>query len=99
MKDNSMFHLNEKYIIALVKNDRTLLNELYEKFRPIIRCMVLQHNGSESDADDILQDALVALYSKARAGKLVVKEFDCFFYGVCKHKLLDKLNSEKKFLK
>jgi RNA polymerase sigma factor (sigma-70 family) len=99
MENNSLFHSSEKYINAFVKNDRTLLNELYEKFRPMIRCMVLQNNGTESDADDILQDALLALYCKAKTGKLVIKEFDNFFYGVCKHKLLDKLNSEKKFLK
>lgn len=49
-----MVHPNQKYIEALITNGQALLEELYAKYDGRINWMVLNNNGSEDDAADIL---------------------------------------------
>lgn len=91
-----MVHPDQKYIEALITNDQALLEELYSKYAGKIKRMVLQNNGNEDDAADILQEALVAIYHKARQGGFQLTcPFEAFLYIVCKKKWLNVLNKRK----
>lgn len=90
-----MLHPDQKYIDALLNNDTTLLEELYAKFPGKIKCMVLQNNGTETDAADIFQDALLSIYKKAKGGNFTLTcPFEAFLYRICKNKWLNKLKSK-----
>ena len=57
-------HPDQKYVDALVNNDSVILNLVYKKFLPPIQRMVLQNNGSDDDAYDLFQNALLSIYNK-----------------------------------
>jgi RNA polymerase sigma factor (sigma-70 family) len=91
-----MMHPDQKYIDALIHNNIAILDELYQKFSGKIKWMVLQNNGSEADAKDVFQDALLAVYRRARAGNFILTcPFEAFFYTVCKCKWLKELIKRK----
>src|SRR5690349_14102503 len=87
---------DQKYIDALLSNDMKTLEELYEKFSGKIKWMVLQNHGTETDAADIFQESVFAIYHKARKNELILTSgFDAFFYAVCRNKWLKELNKRK----
>ena len=89
-------HPDQKYIDALVNNDAVLLEELYQKYAGKIKWMILQNNGSETDAADIFQEALISIYNKAKTGDFVLTcPLDAFLYLICRNKWLNELNKRK----
>ncbi len=92
-----MPHQDQRYIEALGNNDPHLLEEIYQKFSGKIKWMVLQNNGSEADAADIFQEALLSIYRKAKAGDFILTcPFEAFLYTVCKCLWLKELVKRKK---
>ena len=89
-----MPHPDQKYIKALLDNDTALLEEIYAKFSGKIKYMVLQNNGTETDAADIFQEALLSVYKRAKAGDFTLTcPFEAFLYRICKNKWLNKLKN------
>ncbi|WP_018611326.1 RNA polymerase sigma factor [Segetibacter koreensis] len=91
-----MEHHDQKYIDALINNNTVVLKELYEKFSGKIKQMVLKNNGTETEAGDIFQEALLSIYNKAKTGNFVLTcPFDAFLYLICKKKWLSHLTKVK----
>ncbi|WP_439483476.1 RNA polymerase sigma factor [Cyclobacterium plantarum] len=91
-----MPHPDQKYIDALLNNNQKLLDELYEKYSGKIKWMVLKNNGSEDDAADIFQEALITIYHKARRESFELTcPMDAFLYLICKKKWLNVLSKRK----
>ncbi|MDF1695531.1 MAG: sigma-70 family RNA polymerase sigma factor [Saprospiraceae bacterium] len=73
------------------------LKQMYTQLFPIIKSFIQKNNGSEDDAADIFQDAIIVFYEKIR-----LKEFKLsssirtYLYSVCKHLWLNKLRAQKK---
>lgn len=87
-----MSHQDQKYIDALITNDVAILDELYQRFSGKIKWMVLQNNGTEADAGDVFQDALLSIYRKASAGNFVLTcPFEAFLFTICKRRWLKEL--------
>jgi RNA polymerase sigma factor (sigma-70 family) len=96
--DNKIAHPDQKYIEALLNNDRALLDELYRKYSDKVKWMVLQNRGTEADAADIFQDALLCVYNRAKTKNFVLTcPLDAFLYLICKRKWLNELNKRKVF--
>lgn len=90
-------HPDQKYIDSLLTNNTVILEELYKKFSGKIKWMVLQNNGSETDAGDILQEALLSIYKKAKGGNFILScPFDAFLYAVCRNKWMKELSKRKR---
>jgi RNA polymerase sigma factor (sigma-70 family) len=91
-----MEHPDQKYIEALLNNNPVLLDELYQKYSGKIKWMVLQNKGTEADAVDIFQEALLSIYHKARTKSFVLTcPLDAFLYLICKNKWLNELSKRK----
>jgi RNA polymerase sigma factor (sigma-70 family) len=91
-----MRHPDQKYIDALLSNDAPLLEEIYRNFSGKIKSMVLQNNGTDADAADIFQDALLSIYHKAKSGDFALTcPLDAFLYLICKNKWLNELAKKK----
>ncbi len=91
-----MQHPDQKYINALLENDPIVLGELYQRFSEKIKWMIIRNNGTETDAADVFQDALLAIYNKAKTGDFMLTcPLEAFLYLICKNKWLNTLNKRK----
>jgi len=58
--------------------------------------MILNSNGTEDDAADIFQDALLSVYDRAKDGNFILTcPLDAFLYLICKNKWINELRKRK----
>jgi RNA polymerase sigma factor (sigma-70 family) len=89
-------HADQKYVDALLTNDRTVLAEIYKKFSNKVISYVQRNSGDAEDARDVIQETLITIYRQAREKKLVLTcPFDAYFFLLCKRKWLNKLKEKK----
>jgi len=85
-------HNDQKYIDALLNNDASLIEEIYQQWHKDVLNFVKKNNGNEQDADDLFQESLMAVIRRARKEDFVLTvPFGGYFYFVYKGKWLDKL--------
>lgn len=95
-------HPDQQYLDALLSNDSKLIAEIYAKYRGNVVGWVINNNGSEEDAEEMISIALINLLRRAKAGFVLTVPFNGIFYRECKwvwfHELKnDKKNSTKPF--
>lgn len=79
---------------GLAGNDDKSLETIYLENFPAIARMVMQNNGSEDDAKDIFQEAMIVLYEKVQEGGFILSSrLKTFLYSVCRRLWLKKLQS------
>jgi RNA polymerase sigma factor (sigma-70 family) len=72
------------YIAAILSGNRTVITRMYSSLFPSICRLVRDYGGSEDDAKDVFQDAVIVVYEKARHPDFqLTSKFSTFFYGVC----------------
>ncbi len=84
---------NENHIITGIKSgDSEVLKSVYSDYFGMVRNLVIKNSGSELDAEDVFQDALVILFKKFNHSefRLTVK-FKTFLYSVCRNIWLTEL--------
>lgn len=91
-----MNHQDQRYIDALKHNHQPVLEELYKNFSGKIKWMILHNHGTEADAADIFQEALLSINRKAATGNFILTcPFEAFLFAVCKRKWLKELIKRK----
>ena len=66
------------------KGDERALDFLYKKYYRMMTNIVLKNNGTEEEAKDVYQEALLAFWQKAASGKLVLtSKISTFLYSIC----------------
>lgn len=72
------------------------VEELYRQYFPVATGLVLNNSGTEEDAKDIFQEAVIVLYEKVQDGSF---ELHCrlktFLYSVCRRLWLKRLHQRK----
>ncbi|MBC7774160.1 MAG: sigma-70 family RNA polymerase sigma factor [Phycisphaerae bacterium] len=72
------------YLSAIVSGDRSGITQMYAALFPAIRRLVQDNGGSEDDAKDVFQDAVIVLYEKAQKPDFqLTSKFSTLLYGVC----------------
>lgn len=90
-------HSDHKYIAALLNNDSLVLTELYTNFSGKVISFIKKNRGTETQANDIIQEALIAIFHQAKEKDLVLTcPFDAYFFLICKRKWLNELKKNKK---
>ncbi|MBO9151124.1 RNA polymerase sigma factor [Chitinophaga sp. GCM10012297] len=85
---------DQELLHGLAANDDKSLETIYLENFPAIARMVMQNNGSEDDAKDIFQEAMIVLYEKVQEGGFVLSSrLKTFLYSVCRRLWLKKLQS------
>ena len=98
--------MNEKDLFERIqKGDEKALEFIYKKYYRMMTKLVTTNSGTEDEARDVYQDALVVFWQKARSGNLVLtSKMSTYIYSVCQNlwrKELDRkkrLSSEEKDL-
>jgi RNA polymerase sigma factor (sigma-70 family) len=92
-----MIRYSDEAIIEGLKLRREeMIKYVYRDVYPVIRNLVISNSGTDEDAEDIFQDALVIVYKKSKNEELILSSsFKTFFYSVCKHLWLQRLGKLK----
>lgn len=90
--------LEEKEIFdRICKGDEKALEILYKKYYRMMTRMVISNSGTEDEARDVYQDALVVFWQKARSGNLVMtSKMSTYIYSVCQNLWRKELDRKKR---
>ena len=77
--------MNEKEIFERIcSGDESALDVLYKKYYRMMAKMVLTNSGTEQEAKDVYQDALIVFWQKAVSGNLVLtSKISTYLYSIC----------------
>jgi RNA polymerase sigma factor (sigma-70 family) len=92
-----MIHYTVEAILEGLKtHDNEVLNFIYRKYFPEIRFFVIKNSGSDEDAQDVFQEAIIIIYKKLRDGVLdLTCSFKTYLYSVCRIVWLKQLEKRK----
>jgi len=91
-----MNHYTDEAIVAGIKlRDREIIWSLYKQYFPTISHLITTNSGTEIDAEDVFQDALVIIYKKISDDELILtSSFKTYLYSVCRNLWLQKLDKK-----
>lgn len=100
MKESRRPVLTDGELLAgLADGSDDALNQLYRRYFPMVMHLVTSNSGSEDDAKDIYQEALVVLYEKVRSGSLELHcQLKTYLYSVSKRLWLKQLAQRSRFM-
>ncbi len=84
-----------KYLKGIKNSDDEILQEIYANFYRPLRTFVENNRGTETDAKDVFQEALIAVYRRLRKGDFVISAtFGTYFFSVGKYIWLKKIKDK-----
>ncbi len=78
------------------KGDDKAFRVLYSTAFPSVKSFVLNNNGKEADAEDVLQDGMVALWDNVKQDKFILQDgvkVSSYLIKISKYRWLDRLKS------
>ncbi len=91
-------YTDKEVVDGIKKDDQSILEFLYRENFHAVAYFIYNNSGTEQDAKDICQDALILLYEKIRGDTL---ELNCsvktYLYSVCRRLWLKKLYYKAKY--
>lgn|SRR5690606_15072273 len=77
--------MNDSEVLAkITRGDESALDYLYKKYYRMMVKLVVSNNGSEEEAKDIYQDALIVLWQKAIGGNFTLtSKISTYLYSIC----------------
>ena len=83
---------------GLSLNDKESIEQIYKDNYSIIQQLVINNNGTEDDARDVFQEALIVLYQNAKSENFHLNcQIKTYLYSVCRRLWLKKLQYNKRF--
>lgn len=90
-------HSDDQHIQALRRGDFSVLDAIYQEHAPAIRKWVANNNGSYADAQDIFQEAIIALHQKAQDKDFVLTcPLGALLFSICRNKWLNQLRKKNR---
>lgn len=87
---------DQEVLARISKGDEAALDYLYTRYYRMMTKIVLNNSGTEDEAKDIYQDALIVFWQKAVKGDLILtSKISTFLYSICLNlwrKELDRKN-------
>ena len=75
---------DQEVLERISRGEEKALDYLYKKYYRMMTRIVTSNNGTEQDAKDIYQDALIVFWQKAASGKLVLSsKISTYLYSIC----------------
>jgi RNA polymerase sigma factor (sigma-70 family) len=82
---------------AIGNNDKTAIEAVYKENYSLIQHFVINNNGTEDDARDIFQEAMMVLYEKSRLSEFELTcQIRTYLYSVCRRLWLKKLQHSRR---
>lgn len=96
-RHKASFPTNEELVSAIAENKNEALEYLYKHSFPTVRQFIIKNNGSETDAHDIFQEAIVATWMNIREQKYHFQNgssIEGYLFQIARNKWLDRLRSK-----
>lgn len=93
---NGLENSSTKWIEGFKRNDQKVVQEFYALHFSAVRKYVLQNSGSNDDAQDIFQEALLATWLNLKEGRLehnANTNIGGYVFRIAKNKWLDRVRS------
>lgn len=90
--------MNEKEIFERIqRGDEKALEFLYKKYYRMMTKLVITNSGTEEEARDIYQDALIVFWQKATSGNLILtSKISTYIYSICQNLWRKELERKKR---
>lgn len=84
------------YLTDIKESNNKGLNEIYSKFYPILKNYILKNGGSEDDAQDCFQEALISTYKRLQRKEFeITTTFSTYIFNVGKFIWFKKAKKEE----
>lgn len=96
-QDQQLVHYTVEAILEGLKtSDSNVLEYIYKKYFPIVRFFVIKNSGTDEDAKDVFQEAIILIYKKLKDESLDLNcAFKTYLYSVCRILWLRQLEKKK----
>ena len=96
-QDQQLVHYTvEALLEGLKTSDNNVLEYVYKKYFPIVRFFVIKNSGTDEDAKDVFQEAIILIYKKLKEESLdLTCSFKTYLYSVCRLLWLRQLEKKK----
>ncbi len=90
--------VDEKELFERIcKGDEKALEVIYKKYYRMMTKLVITNSGTEDEARDVYQDALVVFWQKSRSGNLVLtSKISTYIYSICQNLWRKELDRKKR---
>jgi RNA polymerase sigma factor (sigma-70 family) len=83
---------------GLAENDTESIEIIYKNNFKIIQSFIINNNGTYDEAKDIFQEAMIALYEKAKSESFVLTcKINTYVYSICRRLWLKRLQQLGKY--
>lgn len=95
---NNSVPTDSEVILGILNNQDTVLKKLYIAYFPMVLQLIINNNGTQDDAKDIYQEAIIVLYNKVKGGEFELSsKLKTFIYSVCRRLWLKRLNQMSRY--
>jgi len=90
--------MDEKNVFERIcKGDEKALEYLYKKYYRMMTKLVITNSGTEEEARDVYQDALIVFWQKATSGNLILtSKISTYIYSICQNLWRKELDRKKR---
>jgi len=95
-----MHDFDELQVKELKKKNATVLKQVYKTHYPMVLNLVLANHGSEQEAKDVYQEAIIHFYERLQQVEFVLTcKIKTYLYAVSRRLWLKKLAEQKKLVR
>lgn len=92
------YYFDDLIISEIKKKNEVALRELYKTHYQMIVNLICTNSGSEQEAKDVYQEAVMAFYERVQQADFVLTcKIKTFLYAVCRRLWLKRLAEKKRF--
>ncbi|MGD1843730.1 MAG: RNA polymerase sigma factor [Thermonemataceae bacterium] len=97
--NQAVSYTDEDLVRGIRENDNRMLSVVYKKHFSMIAHFILQNSGTEQEAKDIYQEAIMVFYEKLQEEHfLLTCQIKTFIYSVCRRLWLKRLREKGKYV-
>lgn len=91
-------YLDEDFVAEIRNDNEKALDTLYKMHYPMVVHFIVNNSGTEQEAKDIYQEAIIVLYEKIKEDRFELQcKIKTYLYSVCRRLWLKRLTEKSKF--
>jgi RNA polymerase sigma factor (sigma-70 family) len=89
---------DSEIVFGILNNSESAVKRLYIAYFPMVLQLIINNNGTQDDAKDIYQEAIIVLYNKIKKGDFELNsKLKTFIYSVCRRLWLKRLSQMNRY--